>query len=103
VVAATLFAAMLSAPVRTSPAPGDAAAPAAWVNDLSPIAASDWSEQRAAHLIERAGFGATPDEIRRLASLSPQRAVDELVDYESIPNTLKPFDESRIWDQGMDP
>src|SRR4029079_4227510 len=30
-------------------------------------------------------------------------AVDALVDFESIANDLKPFDESGIWDPGMDP
>ena len=33
---------------------------------LSPIAASDWSRDRAAHLLERAGFGGPPDEVDRL-------------------------------------
>src|SRR5262245_58203661 len=80
-----------------------AAAPADWAGDLSPIAASDWNAARAAHLVERAGFGATPDEIARLAKLTPQQAVDGLVDYESIADTLQPFDESVIWDPGMDP
>jgi uncharacterized protein (DUF1800 family) len=78
--------------------------PAGWVDDLSPVAAADWNYQRAGHLIERAGFGAAPDEIARLARLTPRRAVDELVEYESIDNReLKPFDESGIWDPGMDP
>jgi hypothetical protein len=80
-----------------------AAGPPDWAGDLSPIAASDWSYERAAHLIERAGFGAAPAEVARLAALVPRRAVDELVDYESIANDLKPFDESVIWDPGMDP
>ena len=79
------------------------AGPAGWAGDLSPIAASDWSADRAAHLLERAGFGAPPDEIARVAALSPQQAVDALVDYESVPDGLKPFDESVIWDPGMDP
>ena len=35
------------------------AASAEWVDDLRPIAAADWSRERAAHLLERAGFGAT--------------------------------------------
>ena len=66
--------------------------------------ASDWTYDRAAHLIERAGFGETPDEIARLAAMTPKDAVDRLVDYESIDNSsLKPFDESGIWDPGMDP
>ena len=74
-----------------------------WAGDLSPIGASDWNRGRAAHLVERAGFGAAPDEVARLAALTPQQAVDGLVDYESIPSSLKPFDESVIWDPGMDP
>ena len=78
--------------------------PAAWTDDLSPIAAADWSYQRAAHLVERTGFGATPDEIARLAAMTPRQVVDQLVNYESIDNhELKPFDESGIWDAGMDP
>ena len=76
---------------------------APWVNDLTPIAASDWNYARAAHLIERAGFGAPPDEIRRLATLTPQQAINELVDYQSIRQDQPPFDESLIWDPGMDP
>ncbi len=34
--------------------------PAAWTDDLSPIAAGEWTYARAAHLLERASFGATP-------------------------------------------
>ena len=64
---------------------------------------ADWSDDRAAHLLERAGFGATPEEIARLAAMTPRQAVDALVDYESIASDLKPFDESGIWDPGMDP
>src|SRR2546422_9830349 len=99
---AGMIAVALAVPVRSipsaAPAPGDSvgAGPSAWANDLSPIAASDWSYDRAAHLIERAGFGATPEEIRRLAALTPRQAVDELVDYESIPSGLNAFDESII-------
>jgi len=80
------------------------AAPSSWAGDLSPIARTDWSYDCAAHLSERAGFGATPEEIGRLAAMTPQQAIDRLVDYESVEATdLKPFDESGIWDPGMDP
>ena len=78
-------------------------APAEWASDLSPIAAADWNYDRAAHLLERAGFGGTPEEIGRLAAMTPRQAVDALVDFESIKSDLKPFDESGIWDPGMDP
>ncbi|MGH9200012.1 MAG: DUF1800 domain-containing protein [Vicinamibacterales bacterium] len=81
----------------------DAATPAAWVNDLSPLAASDWNADRARHLLERAGFGGTPDDISRLAAMTPIQAVASLVEFASIPSALKPFDESGIWDPGMDP
>ena len=78
--------------------------PAEWTNDLSPIAAGDWTYARAAHLLERASFGAAPEEIARVAAMTPQQAVDWLVDYERTDNgALLPFDESGIWDPGMDP
>ena len=78
--------------------------PAGWVNDLSPITAADWDYDKAAHLIERAGFGATPAEIERLAAMTPEAAVDELVNYTTVDNSATPaFDPSPIWDPGMDP
>ena len=81
-----------------------AAAPAAWTDDLTSISAADWTTERAAHLIERAGFGATPEDIQRLAAMTPQQAVDALVDYEKVDNSAaKPFEESGVWDRGMDP
>ena len=73
-------------------------APVEWVGDLSPISESDWSYERARHLLERAGFGGTPEDIRRLADMTPQRAVDYLVDYEELDNSFLPeFDESDIY------
>ena len=78
--------------------------PTEWTDDLSPIAAGEWTYARAAHLLERAGFGATPEEIARVAAMAPTQAVDWLVDYERTDNgALVPFDESGIWDPGMDP
>jgi uncharacterized protein (DUF1800 family) len=86
------------------PGRSSGAGPPAWADDLTSIAAADWSYDRAAHLIERAGFGAAPKEIERLGAMTPRQVVDELVDYEAIDNrTLKPFAESGIWDTGMDP
>ena len=99
-----LFGGLIGAAALTLAAAGPSGpGPASWVDDLSPIAAADWSYDRAAHLIERAGFGATPEEIERLAALTPQQAVAQLVNYDAIDHTLKPFDESGIWDPGMDP
>src|SRR5215470_12844050 len=61
------------------------AAPAAWVGDLTPISPSEWNYDRAAHLLERAGFGGTPEEIRALAAMTPEQAVRHLVRYQEVP------------------
>lgn len=73
------------------------------VNDLTPIDASDWNYQFAAHLLERAGFGGTPEEIQTLASLTPAQAVRRLVYFQNIENNLPPFDHSGIHDPGLEP
>ena len=97
VAACVAVAAAGQSPQSTNPA-------SAWVDDLSPISPSDWNTARAAHLLERAGFGGTPEEIAHLASLTPQQAVDSLVDYQRIDNSAaRPFEESGVWDAGMDP
>jgi len=46
------------------PASGGAG-PLEWIGDLTPISAADWTFERAAHLLERAGFGGTPEDIQR--------------------------------------
>src|SRR5262245_61858074 len=46
------------------------AGPDSWAGDLSPIGKADWSDDRAAHLLERAGFGGTPEEIEELAKMT---------------------------------
>ena len=79
------------------------AAPAHWQDDLQPIAASDWSQEHAAHLLERAGFGGTPAEVARLAAMSSRQAVQTLVRYRQIANPLPPFDPSGVHDAGLEP
>ncbi len=81
---------------------GDGAGPESWAGDLTPIPAADWSYARAGHLLERAGFGGTPEEIERLAAMSPREAVEYLVNYEAIDDGgLSDYDESNIWDGAM--
>jgi uncharacterized protein (DUF1800 family) len=80
------------------------AGPDSWIGDLTPLTATDWSRERAAHLLERAGFGGTPEEIDRLAALTPEVAVRWLVEYQRIDNShLPPFDESGAFDPSMEP
>jgi hypothetical protein len=90
----------LAAGARTTLGPS----PAAWTEDLSPIGPGDWSYDRAAHLLERAGFGGTPEEIQELADLTPAEAVARLVDYQAIDNSHLPaFDHSGVHDPGLEP
>ena len=73
------------------------------VNDLTPISPSDWNYECTAHLLERAGFGGTPEEIQVLAKLSPTDAVRQLVYFQNVQNNLPPFDHSGIHDPGLEP
>jgi len=80
------------------------AGPAAWQNDLSPIGPADWNYDFAAHLLERAGFGGTPDEIQALAKLTPANAIARLVRFQGTDiSQLPPFDHSGIHDPGLEP
>ena len=79
------------------------AAPANWQDDLQPIAAVDWNQKLAAHLLERAGFGGTPAEVARLAAMSSRQAVQTLVRYRQTANPMPLFDASGVHDAGLEP
>jgi len=86
------------------PASAQAAGPAAWQNDLTAINASDWNYGFAAHFLERAGFGGTPEEIDALAKMTPAQAIARLVRFEGTSaDSLAPFDHSQIHDPGLEP
>jgi len=63
---------------------------------LSPIPEKRWDRTLAAHLLNRAGFGGTPDQIDQLVAMGPRNAVDSFLsaDDESalfpLPNLLEP-------------
>ncbi len=72
-----------------------------WVDDLTPIAASDWNRGRAAHLLERAGFGGSPQEVESFARLTPERAVERVLHGE--PGDLPGFEPSGVHDPSLEP
>jgi hypothetical protein len=84
-------------------APLAAGAAAEWQGNLAPISTADWNSRRAAHLLERAGFGGTPEDIARLTAMGPQAAVRHLVYYSNIPDKLPAFDHSGAHDSGLEP
>lgn len=73
-------------------------------NDLSPISAASWNYDSAAHLLERAGFGGTPEQIEELAAMTPAMAVKSLVYFDTANNIhLAAFEHSGIHDSGLEP
>src|SRR5213594_475691 len=100
VVAPVVILIMAAGPIR---ALAQRSGPVQWQNDLTPIAPSDWNYDFAAHLLERAGFGGTPEEIEAFARLTPSEAVRRLVYFQNIENNLPPFDHSGVHDPGLEP
>lgn len=63
-----------------------------WTPPDSALKSSDtWTRDQAAHLLRRAGFGGTPQQIDHLAGLDRRGAVEYLVQFEHIPNTPLPI------------
>ncbi len=66
---------------------------------LRPLPADQWDAQKAAHLLRRAGFGGTPEEVARLTQMSFAQAIAHVVDYEKLPQgpalKLEPADYNR--------
>ncbi len=54
-------------------------------DSLAPIKDEDFGYEQARHLLLRAGFGGTDLQIRTLAQWGPEKAVEHLVEYGTIP------------------
>lgn len=79
-------------------------APADWQDDLRPLPQTSWNYDTAAHLLERAGFGGTPQQIQALEAMGITGAVRHLVYFQSVDNShLAPFDHSGVHDAGLEP
>jgi hypothetical protein len=99
-----LFAVAIATAICPTSARAQAAGPSSWQNDLTSITSKDWNYDLAAHLLERAGFGGTPEEIQALAKMTPAQAVARLVRYEGTDAShLPPFEHSGVFDPGLDP
>jgi uncharacterized protein (DUF1800 family) len=53
---------------------------------LEPLYGSQWNTATAAHLLNRAGFGGSPEDIENLRKMGLYKAVSWLVDYDRIPD-----------------
>lgn len=58
---------------------------------LKPLATDKWDYAKARHLLCRAGFGGTPEEVEQLYAMGLHAAVEYLVDYDQRPTLDLPF------------
>ena len=73
-----------------------------WQGNINPITSEDWTLSKAAHLLERAGFGGNPEEILFIYKLGSIKAVEHIVYYENISTKhMQDFNESDIHDPGL--
>ncbi len=69
-------------------AAGVAAAAGIGIHSLTSPAVAPAGNQQIAHLLRRAGFGAAPGEIETYSALGLSGAVDRLLNFQHIPNTV---------------
>ncbi len=62
------------------------------VGGMKPLSTDAWDYDKARHLLTRAGFGGTPQEVQKLCDLGLYKAVDQLVDFYRQPPANVPFD-----------
>jgi len=61
------------------------------INSLKPLEPSEFDYWKAQHLLNRAGFGGTPEQVRGLTAMGLDGAVDYIVDYDKVTSTpIKP-------------
>ena len=84
---------------------GDAAAtPIEWIDDLRPVTAAEWTRERTAHLLERTGFGALPNEVNHSLALDPRAVVAALIRPQGADDpSVRAFEPSGLPDTGIDP
>jgi uncharacterized protein (DUF1800 family) len=83
---------MMASVTKTSPAKRAAKRPGGHLEVAGALAPyrGPWNQRLAAHLLRRAGFGGTPDEVRRYARMTPHDAVESLVRFPSTSNVPGP-------------
>ncbi|MGH7162932.1 MAG: DUF1800 family protein, partial [Planctomycetota bacterium] len=57
---------------------------------LAPLPAEEWTIEKAGHLLRRAGFGGTLEEVAALHARGLQGAVESLLDWEGKPDPTAP-------------
>ena len=55
-------------------------------NPLDQLNPHDFDEQKAQHLLQRAGFGGTETQINALADIGLEKSVDYIVEFQNLPD-----------------
>lgn len=72
--------------------------------NLDPIDDGDWQAEQVRHLLSRAGFGANPDEIDRMAQRAPNTVVKQLLKGGAVEGQDDAgFAHSGVFEPGLDP
>jgi len=70
------------------------------VSSLKQLNPEDFDQQKALHLLQRAGFGGTPQQAKTLADLGLKKAVEYIINYEALtdpsPPSLDDYDKDII-------
>lgn len=64
----------------------------AMVGGLEPLDPAQWDHAKARHLLVRAGFGGTPQQVQKLHAMGLHKAVDHLVEFYRQPAGGRSFD-----------
>ncbi|MBI5864901.1 MAG: hypothetical protein HZB38_10410 [Planctomycetes bacterium] len=59
-------------------------------HSLKPLPKNEWDAEKAAHLLARAGFGGSAEQIEKLGAMGLDEAVNFLVDYQTLPYEAAP-------------
>ncbi len=79
-----------------------ASAHAEAIGGLKPITSDQWDYAKARHLLFRAGFGGSPEEVQKLVNMGPHMAVDYLVEYHKRPRaTIEPDRDIYSWERPL--
>jgi uncharacterized protein (DUF1800 family) len=60
------------------------------VSSLQKLDPKSFDQRKAQHLLQRAGFGGTPDQAQALADMGIEKAVDFIVNYENVSDSNPP-------------
>ncbi|MDR7522621.1 MAG: DUF1800 domain-containing protein [Armatimonadota bacterium] len=63
---------------------------------FTPSAHDPWDRAKAAHLLNRAGFGGRPDEVERVVRMGLDASVDDLIHFDRVPENFPPPDFSSL-------